>query len=146
MHNPSVLTVALLLSTSGALPVLAQTGGEVPDRLMAQFAEAWSRDDSAAVALMFAEDALFLETDTLYAGRDAIDAFQSPIMAGSEGMEITPLRSGTSGDLAFQVGRWTLAHEGGPSTGVHTFVFRRDPDGEWRVVSAHVEGDDAETP
>ena len=144
MRNAFTLALVLLLSPSAALPALAQpSGAEVPDRLMRQFAEAWSRDDSAAVAAMFAEDALFIEADTVYAGRDAIDAFQSPQMAGTAEMEIASIRSGTSGDIAFQAGRWVLAHEGGPSTGVHTFVFRRGSDGEWRVVSAHVEAADA---
>lgn len=140
MRNASTLPIVLLLSTTVALPALAQPSGtEVPDRLMTQFAEAWSRDDSLAVAAMFAEDAHFIEADTVLVGREAIDAYQSPIMAGTGVMEITPLQSGTSGDLAYQAGRWTLAHEGGPSTGVHLFVFRRSPDGEWCVVTAHVE-------
>ena len=91
--------------------------------------------------MLFADDALFITADTVIVGRDAIDAHQSPMIAGTGVMEITPVQSGTIGDLAYQAGRWVLAHEGGPSTGAHLFVFRRGSDGQWRVVTAHVYND-----
>lgn len=130
------LLAAPLLTAS---PAQAQTNTHA-DALMTRFAEAWSADDSTAVSQLFTDDVVIVGSDGAFTNREAVEAWRRQQMAGTDAMEITPLRSGMSGDLAYQTGRWALGYGGGAgtATGSHTFVFRKGDDGTWRTAAISI--------
>ncbi len=113
------------------------------DELMTRFAEAWSADDSTAVSQMFTADVVVVGSDGAFTNRDAVEGWRRQQMAGTDAMEVFPLQSGMSGDLAYQAGRWSLGYGGGAgtATGSHTFVFRRGDDGAWRIAAVSITND-----
>lgn len=129
-------TVALLLLLAGKT-VAAQTAESGPtplvDESMMEFAVAWSTDDETAVRGLIADDVVLLGREPL-AGADAVMGWARQQMAGSGTLVLWPLHSEQHGDATLQVGRWKL----GPASGVHTFLWRRQGDGVWRIDSMHI--------
>ena len=113
------------------------------DALMERFADAWSQDDAEAVRQMLADDVIVVDNDALLDSPDAVIAEWSPNMEATGRMTITPTRSGTAGDAAYQVGRWTIEYEGDTFAGSHHFTFREEPGGAYRLVAAHIRTDPA---
>jgi len=144
--RPAILSV--VLTTALAFPMLAASAdAQTPEGLMEGFAIAWTAKDHAAIEAMLADDALYFSADQLLEGRDAVAASWRASMDATAEMIITPLRSGSEGDTAYHVGRWQLTREGVViMEGVHTFIFRREHDGAWRIASAHVEDADPPPP
>lgn len=126
-------------------PAQAQTDASA-DEVMTRFVGAWSADDSTAVSQMFTDDVVLVGGDGAFTDRDAVEVWRRQQMAGTEAMEVFPLQSGRSGDLAFQTGRWSLGYGSGAgtATGSHTFVFRRGEDGAWRIASMSITNDPQE--
>ena len=92
---------------------------------------------------MLADDVIVVDNDALLDSPDAVIAEWGPNMEATGPMTITPTRSGTAGDAAYQVGRWTIEYEGSSFAGSHHFTFREEPDGAYRLVAAHIRTDPA---
>ncbi|GAA0604093.1 hypothetical protein GCM10009416_47110 [Craurococcus roseus] len=87
------------------------------DALLARFAEASNRKDVAALAALFAEDAVLVPPGPIVAGRrDIAQAFRTRLEHGAAGLrfEVVEARA-EGGDLAWAVGRFTgtVPGEGG---------------------------------
>jgi ketosteroid isomerase-like protein len=136
-HHRTVLVAALALAAVlQTLPLDAQT----PDELMERFAAAWTEKDHAAIESMLAEDAIYFSASEMHEGRKDVATSWRASMEATEEMIITPLRAGAEGSTAYHVGRWQLTGNGRVVLeGVHSFLFRRDDGGAWKIASAHVE-------
>ena len=106
---------------------------------MSRFAAAWSADNHEAVAGMLAPDAVYFDAQELVRGRAAVAGAWAKSMQASGVMTLTPIHAGGEGTTAYHVGRWRLAAGDGMTQGVYTFIMRRESDGVWRIISAHVE-------
>jgi ketosteroid isomerase-like protein len=131
----ALIAVAVAAQT---LPVALQA--QTPEELMERFATAWTEKDHAAIEAMLAEDAIYFDASEMHEGRTAVAVSWRASMDATEEMIITPLRTGTEGSTAYHVGRWQLTGDGRVvMEGVHSFVFRREENGTWKIASAHVE-------
>jgi len=132
-----VLAVALVSGAARARP----PDPIAADALMEQFAQAWTRGDAARLAELLADDVTLVGEQPMH-GRDAVLAWAKAHLAGSGKLVFKSERSGMSGWVTFQMGRWTLEDKSGKSiAGNHTFVFRRYQDGVWRIIAMHVDPD-----
>ena len=109
-----------------------------------QFAADSAVRGADAWAEVFAPDgAMWTRNGGLIQGPDAIRATMVPVFGGgASGLEWQPTVSGMSprGDLGFTVGRYRLGRmrDGGATdtlqTGTYVTIWRRMPDGSWRVA------------
>ncbi len=96
--------------------------------------------DMIGVADAYADDAILIEPDgERIVGREEIDAFWSRTTDPVEWkLDVDRIRGGS--DLAVENGTSTLVatRDGRPSVVVtgFSFVWRRDPDGTWRILVA----------
>lgn len=135
-----------------APPVPGQEAAAAPDldavrRAMADVDARWedaaNRGDAAGVAGLYAGDGVLLPPNAdVVRGPDAIRAFvQGYVDAGMTNVDFTALDVGASGDLAYEVGRYTydLATPEGEITasdrGKYLIVARRQADGSWKLVA-----------
>ncbi len=103
--------------------------------------EAWetalnAKDTDGLVAL-YTSDARVLPPDgEMASGSDAVRAvFGGMIDAGFSG-ELTSIESKISGDMAYDVGTFSLRMDGADvGTGKFIVTFRRGDDGEWRITN-----------
>ena len=125
---------------------LAATGGASADArvdiaaALASFAEAFNGGDSAGVAALYTADAaLFPPGAARVDGRAAIQAFwQGAIDDGITALSLEAVEVEESGDLAMEVGSFSLAvpGEGGQQTtvfGKYIVVWKKGADGVWRL-------------
>ena len=140
-----LLVLTSLLPT--ATPLDAQDSARAPqatgavERLMQRWAEAWSRDDSAAIVAM-AASGVVLHHGRTYRGPEGFREWMRAEMPRTEKLSWEALKSGASGDLAYQLGRWSLTLPGGgTAAGTHAFVWRRQRDGNWKLESASISND-----
>jgi ketosteroid isomerase-like protein len=136
--TPILWTLLAIAMAAQAVPVALQA--QTPEELMDRFATAWTEKDHDAVHAMLADDAIYFDASEMHEGRSAVATSWRASMDATEEMIITPLRTGTEGSTAYHVGRWQLTGDGRVVLeGVHSFLFRRDEDGAWKIASAHVE-------
>ncbi len=118
-------------------PVAAQTQSELVEQVRtaeAAFAETMARRDLAAFASFVADDAVFLGRGPLR-GRDAVregwktfyEGAVAPFSWKPETVEV--LANGTLG-----LSSGPVFDASGKRTGTFNSVWRREPDGKWRVV------------
>jgi uncharacterized protein (TIGR02246 family) len=135
-----------LLVTSAAL--LALGGGPAKPDLRAvleadnaRWNAAFNTPDAAALASMYAPDAILLAPgEQPITGPEAIARyFQGSVDAGvkEHGFEVVSVRR--DGRYAYQVARWTAARFGAggartPLSGNTVRVYERQPDGRWLTV------------
>jgi ketosteroid isomerase-like protein len=104
-----------------------------------ELAEALSRGDAAAAALLYADDGkLLTPAAELIAGRSQIEAYwRVGISCGLSSVELAADELSVSGHVAVEVGRYTLlltSAGGSPAfdRGKYLALHRRLPDGSWR--------------
>jgi uncharacterized protein (TIGR02246 family) len=109
------------------------------DRSRTAFAGALQAGDAAAAADAYAEDAtLVAPAAEVFHGRSAIERFwRTGVETGIERLELTVIDLRQRGEVAFEVGRYSLhlAPESGGivvDRGRYLVVHRADPDGRWR--------------
>jgi len=108
------------------------------DEQMQHFAASWTANDPDAVAAMLADDVVFLDGGVTK-NREETEATLRRDVTGTDAMDITSIHSAEMGDGSFQTGRWQITVGDNQVEGFHTFTFRREADGEWRIVGMHVE-------
>lgn len=112
------------------------------EQIDVQWEEAANAGDAAAIAALYTEDGTLLPPNAEIAeGREEIQAvLQAYIDAGMTNVDFTRVKAGASGDLAYEVGRYSLDVPGPggdlvTDRGKYVIVARRQPDGSWRLVT-----------
>jgi len=148
MHRRFLLMPVFLVTLACERPAAEPAAG-VPDeatgrREVEQLRDAWvaaaERDDAPAVAALYAEDAVFVSTETGPArGRAAIQEMLSQSFPVSTLENIASSDLVVSGDLANDYGEFTQRFHpaGAPQQtirGHYSVTLRRHPDGAWRII------------
>lgn len=112
----------------------------------AAWKQAYERGDAAALASLYAEDAIYLAPymDAVR-GRSAIEARLAETMGRMSARQVTIQRSdaGAAGDLAYGIGTFTLemrmagAREPVNDNGKYITIAKRGADGSWKIY-AHI--------
>lgn len=112
---------------------------ETLDGLTSAWRDAWNRDDAAAMAELYAADALLLVSGGReMRGRDLIRDHAAESLPGVADVSLTRVDFGTSGDMAYEVGliSYLLADEAeAPVMGNYVLLFHRGYDDRWRIRS-----------
>lgn len=130
-----------ILATIGLMAIVA-AGPAVADdsKEFAAFSKAWAdaynAKDAAAIAAMYAEDGTLMPPHAPSAkGRQAIEAFIKTDIAGAPGkLEITLTDSGTSGNLGFSRGTFSMADATGKAVDTGKWLeVRKKVNGKWLI-------------
>lgn len=109
-------------------------------KLRTAWIAAAERDDAAAVAQMYAEDAVLMTAEgAVVRGRQGIQDYFAKAFLTSGGLEVTPMGFDASGDLAYESGRFSqdvTPPDGKPTkvSGHYVVVSKRQADGTWKLV------------
>ncbi|TBR40561.1 MULTISPECIES: DUF4440 domain-containing protein [Dyella] len=141
---PALATLGLLL---GASPVLAQ-GNPGPvasavlpdvalppelDRVLRDYERAWNAADASALAALFADDGIVLQSQHLPArGRAAITAAYAH--QGGGGLRLRAFAYATSDTVGFITGGYGFGDKPGDA-GKFTLTLRRTSGGRWLIFS-----------
>lgn len=145
MRRTFFLLAVILLSVPSALSQSKDgKGGDVRAAIEAtnkQFITTLNGGDAAAVAAMYSADARLLPPNSpMGEGRQAIQQFwQGAIGAGAKMASLETLHVESQGNLAFEVGRYTLTmpKSGGGTTtdtGKYVVVWEREG-GKWKIAT-----------
>ncbi|HUP47582.1 MAG TPA: SgcJ/EcaC family oxidoreductase [Thermoanaerobaculia bacterium] len=110
------------------------------ERLRDEWLAAAERDDAAAVAALYTDDAVVASPDNPPAeGRQAIEALWTRNFPMASGLEVRSSRIEASGDLAYDYGEFSqriTPPKGKPMdvTGRYLVVLQRQPDGAWKIT------------
>ena len=123
------LALSWTLGPAGSAPELEEVDRAWAARVEARGLEAWVE--------MFEPDAAQRATGGARLTGEAIRRAMEPVLAGSQRLDWRPIASGLSpaGDLGYTAGLWT--HHAGRRTvdrGAYLTIWRRGPDGSWRVL------------
>lgn len=90
--------------------------------------------DAAKAGAMYAADAVFLNVRGKFETQTAIEAFWAEYVktGGAKGLVLETVKSGTSGELAYSVSRFT--HTTTALSGHTVTVSERQPDGSLKIV------------
>ncbi|MER9893804.1 DUF4440 domain-containing protein [Mesorhizobium sp. M0119] len=131
---------AALLLLSSALSAAAQSAREDIEAALTKFMDAFNSGNAAAVGQMYTDDAALLPPDSKRIdGRKRVEEFwQGAIKAGMKNLTLKALEVEGSGNLAYEVGAFTLgvpSKSGDPSTvaGKYIVVWKKGDDGTWRL-------------
>lgn len=153
MPNPNIIRVAAVAlgAAACAAPGVeareAVAGGEIAavhqalERIDRRWEQAANRGDAAGVAALYTDNAYLLPPNAEIAqGTDEIRrVLQAYIDLGLGNVRFTRVHVNVSGDLAYEVGRYSLeiAPQGQRITdnGKYIIVAERQPDGGWKLVA-----------
>ena len=137
------LTTLLALTLLSAAPAIGQTSdvAEAIGRSAAAFSRALEAGDAEGMTAQYTDYATLIPpTGRLFTGREAILAFWAPRNPDYRNLEhrLTTDRLEVSGDVAMEVGTWYQRGRMGEeepteSSGRYLVVWRRQPDGEWKM-------------
>lgn len=103
----------------------------------AAYNEAFDQGDAAGWAAFFTEDVLLMSPgEPMMRGRDAfIEAYRARMKESSGGTHSNRLvEYGADGDLAYQVGTFTVSGSAHAEQGKFLNILKRQPDGSWKVA------------
>ena len=145
VNRTGLMAAALVFAST--LPALAQKPAADPARTRVEvlgksFTTAFNRGDVAAVAALYATDAMAFppESETVK-GRAAIETMWKGVRdMGVQSMDFTVLDVQTSGNLMVETGRANL-HVAGPGAGAasatvtvkYVVVWKKQKDGTWKI-------------
>ena len=105
------------------------------------YAKAFNAGDAAKVAAIYRKDAIFMMPETpAYKGTKGVEALnQGMIDAGWRNIKFKSIKSGSDGDLAFNVGNVSMDQPSGSGTtrvkGKYLDVYQRQRDGSWKIIA-----------
>ncbi|HUF29941.1 MAG TPA: SgcJ/EcaC family oxidoreductase [Gemmatimonadaceae bacterium] len=115
---------------------------EALEQIDLQWEQAANRGDAAGIASLYTDDGVLLPPNSeIVQGQANIQqALQAFIDAGMTNVDFTRVAAGTSGDLAYEIGRYSLdlrPQGAAPITdiGKYVIVARRQSDGTWRLIA-----------
>lgn len=96
---------------------------------------AYDQGDAAGCATVFAEDAIMMPPNQpMVRGKKAIEALIQGWVDTIGGTMSNPMvEFGVDGDLAYQVATYAFMDTQTPDRGKFVEIFRRQPDGSWKV-------------
>lgn len=129
----------LCLATAGAV---AAEAPQNPAALSQAWAEAWNAKSMLVLMDLYAPDPVFLPASgERWTGKDVIAAhFWTGLSSFNPSLELHSARSLASGDLAYDSGTFketvTATNGSNPTrlSGNYLFIFRRQPDGAWKIL------------
>ena len=109
------------------------------------------RDDAAAVAQLYADDAVLMTVEgTVVRGRQGVQEYFAKAFSTSAGLQVTPGSFDASGDLAYESG--SFSQDVTPPdkktmkvSGHYVVVLKRQADGAWKLVQ-HINTPEAPPP
>ncbi len=133
---PALAFVLALAATSSASAGVR----EDIEAALATFATAFNNGDGAAVAVLYTDDAALLPPgEARVNGRAAIQAYwQGAVDAGLTDIALQAVEVEEDGDMAYEVGGFSLAAPGENGakvtvTGKYIIVWKKGADGAWRL-------------
>ncbi|HSS45445.1 MAG TPA: SgcJ/EcaC family oxidoreductase [Thermoanaerobaculia bacterium] len=121
--------VSLFLLFCAALSLRAAETGEA-DAVLSRYADAYNRQDAAALASLYAEDGLLLPPDgALVRGRKAIEEFRKKHMG--MGLTLKTLERNVGTDIAYLAGNYSFPGE--PDAGKSLLCLKRGKTGGWQI-------------
>ncbi len=111
-----------------------------------QYADAFNRGDLAALAALHTEDVLYLPPNaSAVSGRQGVESTAKELFdAGWKNMSFSSVQFGSDGDLAYNVGRYSVDDPTDESTTGHFVdIYKRQADGSWKI---HVTITNSDTP
>jgi ketosteroid isomerase-like protein len=105
-----------------------------------RFIAAFNAGNADAVSAFYADDAVLLVPNAPIArGTAAIrDAFRAAFGAGHPTLNFAPDRIAQSGDVAYEYGHYTMQMGSANDQGNFVTVWRRQPNGDWKIVEDSV--------
>ena len=132
--NKTLPTACLLLALATPAPAPAQptrpTAGANPyDDLQKQFAEAYNRQDAAAMAEMFTQNAVRITPTGIFQGRDAIRReMENTLKRGLHDYTVRRIVSRSEGNLVFNAGDWQATFVDKPLHGYYSVLLTLEGD------------------
>lgn len=104
---------------------------------MAAFRDAFNKRDAASLALVYTEDARLMPLNVpMLTGRAGIQSFwQAGFTRGLSHIEKTPIDVEVLGDTAIEMSRYVVTVGERKVQGKDILVWRRGPDGNWRIAA-----------
>jgi ketosteroid isomerase-like protein len=105
------------------------------------YAKAFNAGQPAKVAALYSKDAIFMMPETpIYKGTNGVLAqTQVAIDAGWRDIKLKTIKSGSDGDLAFNIGTVAMSQPSGDGRvnvkGKYLDVYRRQKDGGWKIIA-----------
>jgi len=133
---PALLTLVSLLAGCANQTATDPAGRRAVESAIRSYVEASNKGDVAALASLYAEDAVLLPPDhEPIQGRAAIRAFWR--QGTDEGLEVTNLAVEVSGNLGYLVGQYHLpaTDEEPADSGKYVMCLKRQRDGSWKVTA-----------
>jgi len=104
-----------------------------------RFISAFNAGNADAVAGFYADDAVLLLPNSPIARGGAAVRDHMRAMAGMHPtLDFSPDRISQSGDMAYEVGHYTMTVAGNRDQGDYVAVWRRQPNGDWKMVADSV--------
>jgi uncharacterized protein (TIGR02246 family) len=123
----------------GAEGMTTEASQQQIDQLRQRWVEAAQRGDAAAVAALYADDAVVTSAQEQARGRQQIEQLWQRQLPMTSNLQINSTRSEAGRDLASDYGTFSqqiTPPDGAPMqvSGEYLVVTRREDDGSWRVV------------
>src|SRR5690348_1490709 len=134
-----LLSTLLFCLTSAPSAAQEPSNSALPsaETLMQRWVSAWTKHDSVALKSMLDDNVwLGFGDGAPWVGRDSVMQFVRSWQARSRTLTVSTLYTGKAvNNSVYHFGRWRIAfiRGGAPMVGVHNFVFRRQPNGAWRI-------------
>jgi ketosteroid isomerase-like protein len=132
--------LAIIGMTTVTMPTAAEDVRKAIEQVNSRFVESFKSGDAATIASLYTDTAKILPPDaTEIAGQEAIQSlWQSWIDDGFKNLTLESTEVGTSGNLAYEVGLFSLqvpAENNAmvTATGNYVVVWKRDAGGNWRL-------------
>ena len=142
---------ALALSASSRTPDPAAARARLRDAELA-FAQASKARGADAWAEVFADSGVQMNPGHNYVGKEAVRALMAPDLADTTHLlswTPTTVDVSASGDLGYTMGRWQVAPRAGGTPllqGSYVTIWKKQPDGAWKVVLDAGNADPAPAP
>jgi uncharacterized protein (TIGR02246 family) len=122
------------------MPAAADDVRQAIEQVNSRFVEAYKAGDVATIASLYTATAKMLPPDaTEVAGHDAISKlWQSWLDAGLKDLTLEAIEVESSGDLAYEIGQFSLQAPAEnntmvTATGNYVVVWKRGEDGNWKL-------------
>jgi uncharacterized protein (TIGR02246 family) len=104
-----------------------------------RFMSAFNAGNADAVAAMYTDDAVLLTPNAPAAvGTAAIRGAFAAVAAMHPALSFAPDRIVQSGDVAYEYGHYTMTMGGNRDQGSYVTVWRRQANGDWKIVEDSV--------